>query len=113
MRQIFSCIERMIKELFPGDGRQDAVAEVYPSAKPVPNVSAADIYYLDDLVKELGEKDLSYNGVAEVYSVPRVNNFVEAYGLSKGFALDILTGWNFNNAGLRKKARELISKHRR
>ena len=62
---------------------------------------------MDDVLNDLSEK-----GVAELYSVPRVAEVARDMGLQQGWSLDKVTGWDFDQANVRRKARELMDRTR-
>ena len=61
-----------------------------------------DVMYLDDAVQQaLRNDELPVNGIAEVWSVPRVASVAKEHGLSAGWSLDLLTGWDFDRPKMR------------
>ena len=62
----------------------------------------------DSVVQRLREISAVFQSagprVAEVYSPPRVTELAERFGMRKGFALDLTTGWDFTIARHRANA---------
>ena len=69
-----------------------------------------EILVLDDVIGHIFGRDLVTNGVAGVYSVPRVGARASEHGLAQGWALDLLTGWDLTASEARRKARELLDR---
>ena len=73
---------------------------------------------LDVLLINWESGDLEQKGVAELYSVPQVNDWAARYGLDKGWSLDAETvdpegvKWDFDQRSVRDRARELLQKTR-
>ena len=47
--------------------------------------------------------------VAELFSPPRVTEMARKYGLKPGEAFDLTTGWDFNQAQDRDRARDILT----
>ena len=71
-----------------------------------------DIMFLDDMVKQAKEGNLMESGIAEFYSVPRVSARANRHDLQQGWALDLLTGWDLSDGGMKEKARKLLNETR-
>ena len=67
-----------------------------------------DVWVLDDMVGDCIGKTLEQTGISEVFSVPRVSRAGAMQGLTQGWSLDLLTGWNFSLRSARQAARRLL-----
>ena len=66
------------------------------------------------VIKKIAELEARVDeiDVVEMYSVPRVTVEARKFGLSTGPAMDIRTGWDFDDEGKRKEAMEYIRRVR-
>ena len=74
------------------------------------SMEGMDVMFLDDMVRSVRGVDLSIDGVAELYSVPRVREAASRHSLTGGWSLDLLTGWDFACPAARKAARTLLDR---
>ena len=87
-----------------------ATAEILKGAALIMNVTEEDLKETLNIVRSLGGD--AKRMIAEIYSPPRVTAAARKLphlGIVPGFAMDLRTGWDFDNAERRREARRRVA----